>query len=172
MIRLRKYGGIVVFLLAVLLAVQAGVSLLARTHRTRGYLIAHLESAFGRPVQAGRFSVHILHIPELDVEAVTIGEDRAFGNEYFLRAERMTARFRWMGLLRGHFEFGTMSFTRPSLILVRNAEGRWNLEGWLPPARSVGGGSSPVASQPRAESTYRLQKIYFDDGLINFKLGN
>jgi AsmA family/AsmA-like C-terminal region len=172
MIRLRKYGGIVVFLLAVLLAVQAGVSLLTRTHRARGYLIAHLESAFGRPVQAGRFSVHILPIPELDVEAVTIGEDRAFGNEYFLRAERMTARFRWMGLLRGHFEFGAMSFTRPSLILVRNAEGRWNLEGWLPPARSMGGGSSPVASQPRAESTYRLQKIDFDDGRINFKLGN
>ena len=86
-------------------------------------------------MQVGRFSVQILPIPELDVDAVTIGEDPAFGNEYFLRAEHMTARLRWLGLLRGHFEFGTMSFTRPSLILVRNADGHWNLEGWLPPAR-------------------------------------
>lgn len=173
MIRLRKYAGIAIIALTVILSVQAGVSLLVRTGRMRGYLTAHMESAFGRPVQAGRFSVQILPIPELDVDAVTIGEDPAFGNEYFLRAEHMTARFRWLGLLRGHFEFGTMSFTRPSLILVRNSDGRWNLEGWLPPARL--GGSLAAAIAPRkvrAETTRLLQKIDFDDGRINFKMGN
>ena len=169
MIRFRKYGGIAVLLMAVILAAQAGVSLLVRTHRMREYLIAHLESAFGRPVQAGRFSVQILPIPELDVDAVTIGEDPAFGNEYFLRADQMTARFRWLGLLRGHFEFGTMSFTRPSLILVSNADGHWNLEGWLPPARAARGPSAVTATQSRAESTYHLQKIDFDEGRINFQ---
>ena len=65
----------------------------------------------------------------------------------------MTARLRWLGLLRGHFEFGTMSFTRPSLILVRNTEGHWNLERWLPPARPAAAqGASPAAPQSRAES--------------------
>jgi AsmA family/AsmA-like C-terminal region len=172
MIRLRKYGGIAVLLLALLLALQAGVSLLVRTHRMKEYLIIHLESAFGRPVQAGRFSVQILPIPDLDVEGVTIGEDPAFGNEYFLRAEHMTARLRWLGLLRGHFEFGTMSFTRPSLILVRNVDGHWNLERWLPPARSASAQGSSGASPPRAESTYHLQKIDFDEGRVNFKSGN
>lgn len=172
MIRFRKYGGIAVLLMAVILAAQAGVSLLVRTHGMREYLIAHLESAFGRPVQAGRFSVQILPIPELDVDAVTIGEDPAFGSEYFLRADQMTARFRWLGLLRGHFEFGTMSFTRPSLILVRNAAGHWNLEGWLPPARAARGASAVTATQSRAESTYHLQKVDFDEGRINFKLGD
>ncbi len=173
MIRFRKYGGIAFLLLALLLAVQAGVSLLLRTHRMRGYLVAHLESAFGRPVEVGRFSVQILPIPELDVEAVTIGEDPSFGKEYFLRAEHMTARLRWLGLVRGHFEFGTMSFSRPSLILVRNADGHWNLERWLPPAKPVAGtGTSAAVSQPRAETTYHLQKIDFDEGRINFKLGS
>jgi AsmA family len=172
MIRLRKYGGIVVVLLVVILALQAGVSLLLRTQRMRGYMIAHLESAFGRPVQAGRFAVQILPIPELDIDAVTIGEDPAFGNEYFLRAEHMTARLRWMGLLGGHFEFGTISFTRPSLILVRNSDGRWNLQGWLPPARPAILASSPEPAHPRAESTHLLQKIDFDEGRINFKLGD
>jgi AsmA-like protein len=170
MIRFRKYGGIAVLLLAVMLVVQAGVSLLVRTNHMREYLITHLQGAFGRPVQAGRFSVQILPIPELDIDAVTIGEDPAFGNEYFLRADHMTARFRWLGLLRGHFEFGTMSFTRPSLILVRNATGHWNLEGWLPPARAAGASSVATAMPPRAESTYHLQKIDFDEGRINFKL--
>jgi AsmA family/AsmA-like C-terminal region len=173
MIRLRKYGGIVVVVLAIILALQAGVSLLLRTQGMRGYMIAHLESVFGRPVQAGRFAVQVLPIPELDIDAVTIGEDPVFGNEYFLRAEHMTARLRWMGLLRGHFEFGTISFTRPSLILVRNNDGRWNLQGWLPPARPAAAlVSSPEPPRVRAESTHRLQKIDFDDGRINFKLGD
>jgi AsmA family/AsmA-like C-terminal region len=160
-------------LLAILLVVQGGVSLLMRTHRVKGYLIAHLESAFGRPVRAERFSMQILPIPELDVEAVTIAEDPVFGKEYFLRAERMDAHIRWMGLLHGRIEFGTMSFTRPSLILVRNAEGRWNLEGWLPPARpaAVTGSSAASVARP-AESTHHLQKIDFDDGRINFKEGD
>ncbi|MGB7848753.1 MAG: AsmA family protein [Candidatus Acidiferrum sp.] len=172
MTRLGKYGGIAALVLALLIAVQTGVSFLVRTHRMQGYLIAHLESAFGRPVQVGRFSVQILPIPELDMDAVTIGEDPAFGREYFLRAEHMTARFRWLGLLRGHFEFGTMSLTRPSLILVRNADGHWNLEGWLPPARRNLAVSVASGPQQPAESTHHLQKIDFDEGRINFKVGD
>ena len=160
-------------LLVAVLLVQGGVSLLVRTNRMRQYLVAHLERAFGRPVEVGRFSVQVLPLPELDVDAVTIGEDPAFGNEYFLRADHMTARLRWLGLFRGHFEFGTMSFTRPSLILVRNSEGRWNLERWLPPARpATSQSSAPATAQARAESTYRLRKIDFDEGRINFKIGN
>ena len=167
---IRKYGKYAALLVALLVATQVGASFLLKTRRMRGYLIAHLESAFGRPVQAGEFSVQILPIPQLDVEGVTIGEDPAFGQEYFLRAESMNASFRWLGLLRGRFEFGTMSLTRPSLILVRNAQGRWNLEGWLPPARP--NGSGVYGPQRPAESTHHLRKIEFDDGRINFKLGD
>src|ERR1700690_1659123 len=169
----RKYGRYAALLVALLVATQVGVTLLVKTHRMRGYLITHLENAFGRPVEAGQFSVQILPIPQLDVDGVTIGEDPAFGHEYFLRAEHMGASLRWLGLLRGHFEFGTMSLTRPSLILVRNAQGRWNLEGWLPPARSnATGGPLGYGQQQPAESTHHLRKIEFDEGRINFKQGD
>ena len=82
----------------------------------------------------------------------------------------MGAGLRWMRLLRGHFEFGTMSLGKPSLILVRNAEGNWNLERWLPQAKSNPaqnpreyGPPSPVAP------VNHLERIEFDDGRINFK---
>jgi len=179
MSRGRKYSIIAVLLLVVLVAVQAGLSLLVRTHRLRGYLTARLETAFGRPVQVGDFSFTVLPFPELDLEGVTIGEDPAFGAEYFLRAERMNASLSWTGLLRGRFELGTMSLSRPSLILVRNAEGRWNLEGWLPPARATnsgvpGSGAASSSSIPAApvQPIHLLQKLEFDDGRINFKIGN
>jgi len=168
----RKYLKIAALLLALLLAAQAGVSLLVKTHRVREYLVAHLSRAFGRPVTVGSLSAQLLPIPRLDVDAITIGEDPAFGNEYFLRAERMTASLRWWGLLKGDFEFGTMSLTRPHLILVRNSSGVWNLEGWLPPPpwKAVGNYVTYGPQLP-AESTHHLQKIEFDEGRINFKFG-
>ena len=170
--RFRKYLKIAALLLVLLLAAQAGVSLLVKTHRVREYLVAHLSRAFGRPVTVGSFSAQLLPIPRLNVDAITVGEDPTFGNEYFLRAERMTASLRWWGLLKGDFEFGTMSLTRPHLILVRNSSGVWNLEGWLPPPpwKAVG---NYVTYGPRlpAESTHHLQKIEFDEGRINFKFG-
>src|SRR6516225_7001114 len=173
MSRFRKYGRVAVVVVALIAVSQAAVALLLKTGRMRGYLVAQLETSFGRPVQVGQFSMRILPIPELNAEGVTIGEDPAFGHEYFLRAERMTARFRWLGLLEGHFEFGTMSLTRPSLILVRTAEGRWNLERWLPPAKPSGAFAAAVAGpQLPSERTHHLQKIEFDDGRINFKQGD
>ena len=174
MSRTRKYGGIALLGVALVVALQVGASFLVRTHRMRGFLIARLESAFGRPVQADDFSIQILPVPEIEIDRVTIGEDPAFGREYFLRAERMNAQLRWMGLLRGRFQFGTISLTRPSLILVRNVEGRWNLEEWLPPARPKSGGTAgaPAPAQAPVESTHRLQRIEFDDGRINFKTGD
>ena len=96
------------------------MSLLVRTHRVHGFLTRHLERAFGRPVEVAHFSVLLLPSPQLDADRITIGEDPAFGNEYFLRADHLTAGLRWTGLLRAHFEFGTLSLSRPSLILVRN----------------------------------------------------
>jgi hypothetical protein len=170
MSKLQKWWKPALGIVVLVIALQAGVSLLARTHLVHAYLVARLERAFGRPVEVVSFDARILPSPQLDANGVTVGEDPLFGNEYFLRAERLSAGLRWTGLLRGHFEFGTMSLNKPSLILVRNLQGRWNLEGWLPPAKAEAlqsprsyGPPSPVAP------VNRLQKIDFDEGRINFK---
>lgn len=158
---------------ALVIAAQICASLLARTRTVHKYLVAHLERAFGRTVEVRHFNVLLLPRPVLDAEQVSIGEDSAFGNEYFLRAEQLTAGLRWSGLLRGHFEFGTLSLTRPSLILVRNDQGEWNLERWLPPAKSTLGAGSRFYGPPAQQTpANRLQGINIDDGRINFKLGD
>jgi hypothetical protein len=173
MTKLQKWWKPALGIVVLVAALQAAVTLLARTHRVHAYLVTQLERAFGRQVEVASFDARILPSPQLDANVVTVGEDPAFGHEYFLRAERLSAGLRWMGLLRGHFEFGTMSLNKPSLILVRNSEGRLNLERWLPPARlealqspRVYGPPSPVAP------VNRLQRIDFDEGRINFKSGD
>ncbi len=153
------------FVLALIL-VQVAASLLVRFHSVHDHLEAQLSRAFGRSVQVRHFDVQILPVPTLGAEAITVGEDTAFGNEYFLRADQMSAGLRWVGLLRGRLELGTVSLSRPSLILVRSAEGRWNLERWLPPARRNSAVYGPISPPGSAN---RLRKIDFDDGRVNFK---
>jgi AsmA-like protein len=171
--RLRTYGKWIGALVILLVLAQLGLPFLFQTRRMRTYFLAHLEKSFGRPVEARKFSMEILPFPRVDVQGVSISENPSFGHEYFLRADRLTASVRWLGLLRGQFDFGTISLSRPSLILVRNQQGRWNLEGWLPPAQSKSSAATmPYGPQSPAASGNHLQKIEFDEGRINFKTGD
>jgi hypothetical protein len=171
MTRLRKLWKPALAILALLITAQVGASLLLRTRRAHDFLVAQLERSFGRSVEVAHFDVLLLPRPQLDADRVTIGEDPAFGSEYFLRAERLSAGLRWTGLLRGHFEFGTLSLVRPSLILVRNSEEKWNLERWLPLPKYRAVNNARFYGPPSAASpANRLQKIDFDDGRINFKI--
>jgi hypothetical protein len=173
MSQLRKWWRPAAWIVAFVIVSQVGVSLLVRTHSVHNYLVRHLERAFGRPVEVARFGVLLLPSPSLHAEGITVGEDPAFGNEYFLRAERLSAGLRWTGFIRGRFEFGTLSLSRPSLNLVRSQEGRWNLERWLPPAQiNVPGGLPAVYNVARALGTpaNHLTRIDIDDGRVNFKI--
>ena len=151
-------------LLIFLWAVDFGISLLIRHTRLQKKLTAKLESVFGRSVEVGRYNFSLWGGPTLEAQSVTFSEDPRFGYEYFLRAESLTVRLRWESLFRGHLQLGTISLVRPSLNLVRNADGDWNVAEWLPkPSGAATGGRSP---QP---STIRFGRIEVDSGRINFK---
>jgi hypothetical protein len=168
--KLRKFWKLGVALVLLAIAAQLAVFFVLRTHRVHEYLIARLERTFGRRVEVQAFAVTLLPLPSLYANGISVAEDPAFGNEYFLRADRLSARLRLLGLAHGRFEFGTLTLERPSLILVKNAEGRWNLERWLPPAV---GGDTGRSYGPRAQDapTNRLAKIVISEGRLNFKLG-
>ena len=133
----------------------------------RRSLETRLAAAFGRPVEVGRFEFAILGGPKLEADSVTVGEDPHFGEEYFLRAEQLTASVRWTALLRGRLEFDRLSLSHPSLNLVRSVAGAWNYTTWLPPS------SKQVLPQsPRySDAQERVSQIDIDGGRINFKRG-
>jgi uncharacterized protein involved in outer membrane biogenesis len=171
---LRKWRKPALLLLFLVVAAQIGVSLLARTTAAHNYFVRHLERSFGRSVEVRHFSALLFPAPVLEAEQVTVGEDPSFGNEYFLRADHLTAGFRWSELLRGRFEFGTLSFTRPSLTLVHNQGGSWNLERWLPPPKDVLAKTGAVFFGPQMmpATANHLEKIEVDEGRIDFKSGD
>ncbi len=152
--------------------VDIGISLLIQHTGLKRALTSRLEAVFGRPVEVERYSVSLWTGPVLEADNVTVGEDPRFGNEYFLRAESLTLRIRWRSLFSRHLELATISLSHPSLNLVRDADGDWNLAEWLPrPARSPGWPAIPTANRSFAYPL-RFRQINIDGGRIDFKRGD
>jgi hypothetical protein len=154
-----------VALLIFLWLADLGVSLLIRHTRLQRRLTARLETVFGRSVEVGSYDFSLWGGPTLEAHPVTFGEDPRFGHEYFLRADSLTVRLRWQSFFRGHLELGAIALDGPSLNLVRNAEGDWNVAEWLP--KSIGS-AAPSSPAPAV----RFGRIDVTSGRINFKRGD
>jgi uncharacterized protein involved in outer membrane biogenesis len=166
--RSRKIITALLALAILLLAFSFILSRFVASNGARRYLTARLEQAFGRPVDVSNFSIRWIPTPGIVAERVTIGEDPRFGREYFLRADSIVASPRWRSLFLARLDLGTLELSHPSLNLVRNDDGRWNVESWLPPPSSLK--SAPNAARsPRAAA--QLSRIEIDAGRINFSRG-
>jgi hypothetical protein len=124
--------------------------------------------ALGRPVDVAAVKLRLLPHPGFDLENFVIHDDPVFSAEPMLRAQEVTASLRVTSLLRGRLEIARLNLTEPSLNLVRNAEGHWNLETLIERAAKI-----PVAptSKPKTESRPGFPYIEADRGRINFKFG-
>ena len=162
---------ILLVLLSLWLAAEA-ISVAIQHTRLHRSLTARIEAAFGRPVEVGSYDFSFWGGLVLEARSVSVGEDPRFGNEYFLRAESMVLRLRWRSLLRGRLEFGTLSLIRPSLNLVRGADGDWNLTAWLPRPSGMPAAGNFVGPVAPASLAPRFRRIDVDGGRINFKVGD
>ncbi len=151
-------------------AVAAGISILIQHTRLKGRLTARISAALGRPVEVGSYDFTLWGGPALEAQSVSVAEDSRFGREYFLRAESISLRLRWRSLLGGHFVIDTLSLARPSLNLVLNDAGDWNLAEWLPrpSAAFTAGAPYPLPRSPALS----FRRIEIDGGRINFKRGD
>ena len=160
----------ILLFLALLWVADAGISVLIQHTRIRGKLTHRLEVAFGRPVEVGSYRFSLWDGPALEAQSVTVAEDPRFGHEYFLHTESLTVRLLWSSLLRGRIGLGTLSLTRPSLNLVRDSGGNWNISEWLPRPSGNAAQSAPAGIGPRLPaSALSFRRIEIAEGRINFK---
>ena len=136
--------------------------------RLRTRIVRSISLALGRQVDVGSVTLRLLPQPGFELENFVVHEDPAFGAEPVLQSSDVVALVRVSSLLRGRLEISRLSLTEPSLNLVRNAEGRWNLENLLERAAKT-----PVAptSKTRSEVRPGFPYIEADHGRINFKSG-
>ncbi len=134
--------------------------------RTR--IARSISAAIGRQVEISSASLRLLPQPGFELENFVVHDDPAFSLEPVLRSDDVIASLRITSLLRGRFEIARLSLSEPSLNLVRNVSGHWNLEYLLD--RSAHTSAAPT-SKPATEKRPAFPYIEADGGRINFKLG-
>lgn len=130
--------------------------------------IAHsIGASIGRPVHLDNASLHLLPVPGLTLSNFVVSEDPAFGSEPTIRANTVEATLRLGSLWRRPVEFSTVRFVEPSVNLVRNAQGRWNLADVLLHASHV---ETAPTVQTHAGPAPRFPYIEATGGRVNIKL--
>lgn len=122
--------------------------------------------AVGRQVEIGKVRLRMLPQPGFDLENFVVNDDPAFGAEPLLRAQDVSAAIRLTSLLRGRLEVSNLSLTEPSVNLVRNREGHWNIENLVERTEKI---SVAPTGKPRTEARQGFPYIEADRARINFK---
>ena len=142
---------------------------LLNVNRLRRRIAESMSASLGRPVHLDRVTVHLLPVPGFTLENLVVSEDPAFGFEPVIRANTVEATLRPSSLWRRQVEFSTIRFIEPSLNLVRNPQGKWNLQSLLMHAANVD--TAPTAQQKPGPQP-RFPYIEATGARVNLKLGN
>ena len=142
---------------------------LVNMNRYQRRIAEGISNSLGRRVHLSSVTLRLLPRPGLELSDFIVEEDPAFGSEPTLRAPSVDASVRLSSLWRGRLEVGRISFDQPSVNLVRNSEGRWNIGSILLQASHIP--NAPTA-QRRAGNAPRFPYIEASNARVNFKVGN
>jgi hypothetical protein len=141
---------------------------LLNVNRLQRRIATSMSATLGRPVHLDRVSLHILPVPGFTLQNLVVSEDPAFGSEPVIRANTVEVTLRPSSLWRRQVEFSSIKFVEPSLNLVRNAQGEWNIQSLLMHAASVN--TAPTA-QSKAGPQPRFPYIEATGARVNWKIG-
>ena len=161
----RRLAYLLIALLAVL--VLAFIPPLVNVSRFQRRVDSNISAALGRPVHFDRLSLSLLPVPGFTLENLVIEEDPAFGYEPTLHADEVRINLRLSSLWRRRVEFSSISFTDPSVNLVHNSDGRWNLQALLLQASHI---SAAPTAQTHAGPAPRFPYIEATGARVNLKL--
>jgi uncharacterized protein involved in outer membrane biogenesis len=152
-----------------LLALLAGLFLVRPgVNRLRARIVRSISSALARPVDVASVKLRLFPQPGFDLEGFVVHDDPSYSAEPMVQAQEVTALLRISSLLRGRIEIARLNLTEPSLNLVRDPQGRWNLEELLEiTSRTAVAPTGKARSEKRPGFPY----IESDSGRINLKLG-
>ncbi len=160
--RIRLFLTILILLIAALV-----IPFRIRVNRTQ--VMTAMSRALGREVSFNTIHYRLLPWPGFSIEGFTVADDPAFSPEPVIHADSVTADIRMASLWRGRLEISRIRLQEPSLNVVRNAQGQWNLETILLRAAQI---PSAPTNKKTAEQRIRFPYIEANGGRINLRLGN
>ncbi len=161
-LRSRRVAAAVAALVLVLFLFRPAV------YHLRNRIASSIGTALGRRVSIDNVRLRVLPRPGFDLEGLVIYDDPAFSAEPMIRAQEVGAAVRVRSLFRGRLEIANLSANEPSINLVRNDQGRWNLASLL--ERNAQIPAAPTAKPP-SERRPAFPYLEASGARINFKLG-
>ena len=163
----RRYLRNTAIVLLLLLAAAWVLPFFLNAGRYRPLLKAGLQRSLHRKVTLGHMTLHFFPHLGFTVDNVVVDEDPAFGAEPFVRVGRLDCDLQWRSLWGSRLHFGTLKLANPSINLVRNSQGRWNIETLLL--------QSGIKAQASGSSSARVGPsnlaVEIEGARVNFKVG-
>ena len=155
---MRKMGitiGIIVLILVLAVVVFAATF---NVNQYRGTIQSELEKRLDRTVALGDMHLGIFP-PRLQVQNLSIADDPKFNDaKPFVEAQELDVSVKLLPLLRKSVEISSLSLQRPSVELIKDAQGTWNF--------STIGSDAEGRSFPETSSNFRLGELAVQDGQI------
>ncbi|MGH9471079.1 MAG: AsmA family protein, partial [Terriglobia bacterium] len=133
--------------------------------RFRRVLQTGLERKLGRRVELGAITFRLLPHPGFSIDNVLVEEDPRFGSEPLARVGRMECDLRWRSLWRSRIDCARIFLDHPSLNIVRNARGEWNVQNFIERRSALA--SARRGKGPALSATFELEA---QDARVNFTL--
>jgi AsmA protein len=148
----------ILIILGVLAVVVVLIVLIApsliRVDRYRPQIEARLKEKLGRDVKLGALKLRVIPLA-VSSDSIMIGESAQFtSSRPFATANDVKADVQLFSLLSGKPVFDSLSMSRPSIELIRDAKGVWNFS-------TLG-----ARSQEDTKSSFTLKKLNIDDGQV------
>ncbi len=174
---MRKIA-IVIGIVVLIIVVAVGVLLATfNPNDYRGTVQTKLEQQLNRKVSLGDMSLGLFPL-RFRVANLSIADDPKFSNRPFIQTQELSVSVKLLPLLSKSVEVDSLSLERPSVELIKNAQGMWNFSSLgqnapatAPPSASAPGAPprTPAPSPAPAESggqQFSLGELAINDGLV------
>jgi AsmA protein len=171
---MRKIA-IVIGIVVLVIVVAVGVVLATfDPNDYRGTIQTKLEQQLNRNVTLGNMSLGLFPL-RFRVANLSIADDPKFSNRAFLLTQELSVSVKLLPLLSKSVEVDSLTLERPSVELIKNAQGVWNFAslGQKTPVTATPASSAPAAaSRPPAPSAsssgqqFSLGELAINDGLV------
>ena len=178
---MRRFGIIVGVIFLVMVVAVVIFAATFDVNRYRGTIQSQLEQRLYRPVVLGEMGLKLFP-PRFRVQNLAIADDPAFSRDApFIKAQELDVSVQLLPLLHKQIEIDSLSLQRPSVNLIKNFAGVWNLaslghpsdatsapHGAQPPPQPPSAPATPAQqSQPATEQQFSLAKLTIQDGQIS-----
>jgi len=142
-------------LIAAAVTAYAVYNLTALITRHQNRILHQLSDALSRPVEVGAIKAKVGLGLAIEASGLKIADDPAFSNTPFMTTDKASFEVKFLPLLRGKVEVLSLELAQPNIRILRNAQGRLNVD-------SIGESPRSAAAMPgRSHRRWGLRNVFF-----------